>query len=81
MTIEDFRKRMIIILAVLTMLLPFPYMSLVAHADVGTAMEDFWNGMGGVANVTGPTAFQGQSAGYYTLGNVYLRTPQKRTPP
>jgi len=79
MTIEDFRKRMIIILAVLTMLLPFPYMSLVAHADVGTAMEDFWNGMGGVANVTGPTAFQGQSAGYYTLGNVYLRTPQKRT--
>jgi conjugative transfer pilus assembly protein TraH len=27
----------------------------------------------------GPTAFQGQSAGYYSLGNVWTRFPQKTT--
>jgi len=66
-------------IAMVLMLLVMPCFSQMARADVATAMEDFWNGMGGVANVTGPTAFQGQSAGYYTLGNIYLRTPQKRT--
>ncbi|MCI1755316.1 MAG: conjugal transfer protein TraH [Sphingobium sp.] len=35
--------------------------------------------VGGAANVNGPTAFQGQSAGYYSLGNVWTRFPQKTT--
>lgn len=48
-----------------------------AHADVTSAMNGYFNDMGASANVTGPTAYQGQSAGYYTLGNVWTRFPQK----
>lgn len=55
------------------------FMSLPAQADVATAMEDFWSGMDAAANVSGPSAFKGQSAGYYTPGSLYLRFPQKRT--
>ena len=39
-------------------------------ANVGDSMDRFMDDMGGAANVTGPTAFEGQSAGYYSLGNV-----------
>ena len=35
----------------------------VARADVASQMNGFFNDAGGAANVTGPTAFQGQSAG------------------
>jgi conjugative transfer pilus assembly protein TraH len=42
-------------------------------------MDSFLNDVGGAANVNGPTAFQGQSAGYYSLGNVWTRFPQKTT--
>jgi conjugative transfer pilus assembly protein TraH len=48
-------------------------------ADVGSSMDSFLNDVGGAANVTGPTAFEGQSAGYYSLGNVWTRFPQKTT--
>ena len=48
-------------------------------ANVGDSMDRFMDDMGGAANVTGPTAFQGQSAGYYSLGNVWTRFPQKTT--
>lgn len=44
-----------------------------AHADVGSSMEAFWDGVG-ASNFTGPTAFEGQSAGYYTGGNIFMRT-------
>jgi conjugative transfer pilus assembly protein TraH len=50
-----------------------------ARADVGSSMDSFLNDVGGAANVNGPTAFQGQSAGYYSLGNVWTRFPQKTT--
>ncbi|HEY9091525.1 conjugal transfer protein TraH [Parasphingorhabdus sp.] len=46
-------------------------------ANVGDSMDRFMDDMGGAANVTGPTAFEGQSAGYYSLGNVWTRFPQK----
>ena len=49
------------------------------HADVGSSMDSFLSDVGGAAQVTGPTAFQGQSAGYYSLGNVWTRFPQKTT--
>lgn len=49
------------------------------QANVGDSMDRFMNDMGGAANVTGPSAFQGQSAGYYSLGNVWTRFPQKTT--
>ena len=52
-----------------------------ASADVNSQMNDFWDEIGVAANVTGPNAFQGQRAGYYTLGNVYLRTPQETLNP
>ena len=41
-----------------------------ARADVASEMNSFFSDVGGAANVTGPSAFQGQSAGYYSLGNV-----------
>lgn len=53
----------------------------VARADVAGQMNSFFNDAGSAANVTGPTAFQGQSAGYYALGNVWTRFPQKSVSP
>ncbi|MAM37017.1 MAG: conjugal transfer protein TraH [Erythrobacter sp.] len=44
-------------------------------------MNSFFNDTGGAANVTGPSAFQGQSAGYYSMGNVWTRFPQKSVSP
>ncbi|MBV2149971.1 conjugal transfer protein TraH [Sphingobium sp. AS12] len=52
-----------------------------ARADVAGQMNSFFNDAGGAANVTGPTAFQGQSAGYYSLGNLWTRFPQKSVSP
>ena len=49
------------------------------HADVGSSMDSFLKEVGGAAQVNGPTAYQGQSAGYYSLGNVWTRFPQKTT--
>ena len=48
-------------------------------ADVGRAMDQFVADAGGAATVTGPSAFAGQSAGYYSLGNIWTRFPQKTT--
>lgn len=52
-------------------------MSTAALANTTSDMNAFWTGSLGAANVTGPTAYQGQSAGYYTLGNVAMRGPQE----
>ena len=48
-----------------------------ARADVAGAMDGYFNDMGAAANVSGPSAFQGQSAGYYSAGNIWTRFPQK----
>ena len=61
-------------LALVASTLPVP-----ASADVGSSMDAFLGDIGGASNVTGPTAFEGQSAGYYSLGNVWTRFPQKTT--
>lgn len=53
----------------------------IARADVSSQMNSFFNDAGGAANVTGPSAYQGQSAGYYTGGNVWTRFPQKSVQP
>lgn len=46
------------------------------HADVQTDINKFFNDMGGGgANVTKAAAWQGQSAGYLTGGNLFVRTP------
>jgi len=52
-----------------------------AQADVGAEMNRFFSDAGGAANVTGPSAYEGQSAGYYSLGNVWTRFPQKSVQP
>jgi conjugative transfer pilus assembly protein TraH len=44
-------------------------------------MQTFFDDAGVRANVTGPTAFEGQSAGYYSGGNVWTRFPQKSIQP
>ena len=44
-----------------------------AEADVLSEMNRFWQGA--AVNTTGPTAFQGQASGHWTLGNLYLRSP------
>ncbi|WP_443018834.1 conjugal transfer protein TraH [Sphingomonas sp. 2R-10] len=53
----------------------------IARADVAGQMNDFFQDAGGAANVTGPSAYQGQSAGYYSMGNVWSRFPQKSVQP
>ena len=49
-----------------------------AHADVLSEMENFWRGA--AVNTTGPTAFDGQASGHWTLGNLYLRAPVRSQP-
>ena len=49
------------------------------YAGVGESMESYWRDMGSVINVSRSGSYQGQSAGYYTLGNIYARTPVKTT--
>ena len=44
-----------------------------AEADVLSEMQRFWDGA--AVNTTGPTAFEGQASGHWTLGNLYLRAP------
>ena len=75
MTTRMKRPKTVLLAALLAATLPLSSVS----ADVGSSMDSFLNDVGGAANVNGPTAFQGQSAGYYSLGNVWTRFPQKTT--
>ena len=68
-----------VVAAILAATLPLTLPLSGASADVGSSMDSFLNDVGGVASVNGPTAFQGQSAGYYSLGNVWTRFPQRTT--
>ncbi|PHR20230.1 MAG: conjugal transfer protein TraH [Sphingopyxis sp.] len=52
-----------------------------ASASVGDEMQSYFDDAGARANITGPSAFQGQSAGYYSGGNVWTRFPQKSVQP
>ena len=51
------------------------------HAGIEGEMKGFMADMGVEANVTGPSAFQGQSAGYYSGGSLWARFPQKDIQP
>lgn len=46
-------------------------------ADVDSDLGKFFNGLGYQDNVTSPGAYQGQAAGYYTGGSLYLRNQVK----
>lgn len=51
----------------------------VGYAQVQSSMDRFWGDTVASANVTGPTAFSGQQAGYYTMGNISYRASQENT--
>lgn len=51
----------------------------IATADVGSDLRSFWERTGGGINVTKPTAYQGQQAGYATLGSIRLRTAPRNS--
>lgn len=72
------RRAVLVLMVCLTAQLPALDM---ADADVGHELNSFFNDMGGAANVNGPTAFKGQSAGYYTGGSLWSRFPQKSVNP
>jgi conjugative transfer pilus assembly protein TraH len=60
-------------------LVALPLSTTAAQASVAGAMDSYFDNMGAAANVTGTTAFDGQRAGYYSLGNVWTRFPQRTT--
>ncbi|MDH5179520.1 MAG: conjugal transfer protein TraH [Gammaproteobacteria bacterium] len=60
----------------LILLLCFSLLPL-AQADVGSDMNNFFNDMGFNSNVTPPGVYEGQAAGYFTAGGLYLRTPSR----
>ena len=44
-------------------------------ADVNSNLQGFFNGLGYSSNTTSPVAWQGQAAGYYEGGSLFLRSP------
>ena len=68
MTIECKR-----IAAAVVVIAAFLFAAAPARADVLSEMNRFWQGA--AVNMTGPTAFNGQASGHWTLGNLYLRAP------
>ncbi len=51
--------------------------ALPAKADVNGDLNGFFNNLGYSGNVTQAQAWQGQAAGYFSGGSVYLRNPVK----
>ncbi len=49
-----------------------------SHADVSSDMTDFFNSLGFQSNTTGAGAYQGQSAGLYTGGQLFARHEVRR---
>lgn len=47
-----------------------------AASGVSGNMDAYWSDGLSAASVTGPSAYTGQAGGYYTGGNLSLRTPQ-----
>jgi len=48
-------------------------------ADVGADLRNFWENSGGGINVNAPMSYQGQRAGFATLGSVSVRTRTRNT--
>jgi conjugative transfer pilus assembly protein TraH len=55
------------------------FMPLNAQADMGADLVDFWQKSGGGVNISNPTFYEGQSAGFATLGSVQVRTRTRNT--
>ena len=67
--ITEWKRYAVAALAIVALAMPVSP----ARADVLSEMNRFWQGA--AVNTTGPTAFQGQASGHWTLGNLYLRAP------
>ncbi|MGR4021738.1 conjugal transfer protein TraH, partial [Vibrio harveyi] len=52
------------------LLITLPSMS---YADTNNSLARFFDSSGYNANVSNPTAYQGQSANYYTGGSLFVR--------
>ncbi len=50
----------------------------VAHANVASDMNHFFNGIGYASNATKPAAFQSQAAGFYGGGSLFVRNRVSR---
>ncbi len=48
-----------------------------AHADINSEMQEMFNSMGAVGNVTEPGAFRGQTRNLFTGGSMVMRVPQR----
>jgi len=45
----------------------------VGHANISSDLNSYFDDLGFASNVSAPSAYQGQSAGYYTGGSIYAR--------
>lgn len=54
-------------------------LSFVAMAQGGMSgdLDQFFDSLGYTGNITGPHAYQGQAAGFYTGGSLFLRAPNR----
>ena len=67
-------KRAVLVLMTSSSLLPNP-----AFADVAGDLTDFWENSGGGVNVSAPMSYNGQRAGFATLGSISVRTRTRNT--
>jgi len=72
---------MLVALAISAAPISLSFSSTTARANVQDEMSSFYDDMGGAANVTGPSAYKGQAAGYYTGGSLWTRSPTKNVNP
>ncbi len=68
--IKRIMKRIVVLICGCTL-------SIVAFANVDSDLHSFFNGLGYQSNVTAPSAFQDQAAGYYSGGSLFLRNQVK----
>lgn len=55
------------------------FLSHLTYANVDHDLNSFYEGLGYQSNTTAPEAYQGQAAGYYTGGSLFLRNQVKNT--
>lgn len=52
-----------------------------SHASLDSDLGEFFDNLGFTTNVTSPSAYQNQAAGYYSGGSLYARTPVRTIQP
>ena len=67
----------VIFLLLLLLLLLLSLISMNVFAGVSGDLQGFFTALGYEGNITNPSAYQGQAAGYYSGGSVFLRNRTK----